>query len=414
MSRIVTVSLIATVMAGGLALAAAAQPPAGSPPQPGAQEKVDYSKPYNWLCLPGRQDACTVDLTATVIQANGKVKEEKFVSDPNAPIDCFYVYPTVSRDPGGISDLIPQADQEGRTVKGQFARLGAKCRLFAPMYRQATLAAIGRAPAPAGGAAPARGATPPAPPPAAAPARGAAQARPFDALDAWNWYMANENKGRGVVIMGHSQGSGVITRLIAQEIDGKPAQKQLISAIILGTAFQVPKGKDVGGTFKSIPVCHSAKQFGCVVTWSTYRDTLPPAKAQAKFGVNRGEGMEAACTNPATLLKDGAGRPKSYWANPSNNIVWNKDADIKTPFVSTPGLVTTQCVRDEGHHYLQIHVNADPKDPRSDKVYGDVMTAGKADDTWGMHLADANEAMGNILEIVQAQGKAWLKANKKK
>jgi hypothetical protein len=32
-------------------------------------------------------------------------------------------------------------------------------------------------------------------------------------------YLANENKGRGVVIVGHSQGSGQITRLIPQMID---------------------------------------------------------------------------------------------------------------------------------------------------------------------------------------------------
>ena len=42
--------------------------------------------------------------------------------------------------------------------------------------------------------------------------------------------------------MGHSQGSGVLTRMIAAEIDGKPVQKQLISAILMGTSLGVDKG----------------------------------------------------------------------------------------------------------------------------------------------------------------------------
>src|SRR5690242_11978446 len=64
-----------------------------------AQANNDYSKGENWLCRPGRQDACAVDLTTTVVAADGKLTEEKWTANPKAPIDCFYVYPTVSNDP---------------------------------------------------------------------------------------------------------------------------------------------------------------------------------------------------------------------------------------------------------------------------------------------------------------------------
>ena len=37
-----------------------------------------------------------------------------------------------------------------------------------------------------------------------------------DVVDAWNYYLAHENHGRGVVLVGHSQGSGVLTGLIAR------------------------------------------------------------------------------------------------------------------------------------------------------------------------------------------------------
>ena len=61
-----------------------------------------------------------------------------------APVaDCFYVYPTVSLDPGVNSDLQP-GEEEVRTVVGQFARFRTACRTFAPLYRQMTLTALAR------------------------------------------------------------------------------------------------------------------------------------------------------------------------------------------------------------------------------------------------------------------------------
>ena len=54
------------------------------------------------------------------------------------------------------------------------------------------------------------------------------------------------------------------------------------------------------------------------------------------------------------------------------------------------------------------HVNADPADPRTDDISGDVRGAGGAVSAdWGLHLIDANIAMGNLVEVVGMQGKAW-------
>src|SRR5262245_61374712 len=62
----------------------------------------DYSADASWLCRPGRQDACAVDLSTTVVGADGSLTVERFAPDPDPPIDCFYVYPTVSLDPGPV------------------------------------------------------------------------------------------------------------------------------------------------------------------------------------------------------------------------------------------------------------------------------------------------------------------------
>jgi hypothetical protein len=377
-------------------------PPAAATPAPtpvstapaapaGPSSRTDYSVPAHWLCKPGNaNNACDVNLDTTVIEADGSTTIEKFTPNPNAPIDCFYVYPTVSLDPFTQSDLVP-GEEELNVVKAQLARFGSQCRIFAPMYRQFSLGAL-RARMAGTGAVPTRG----------TPADAAA-----DVDDAWAWYLANENKGRGVVILGHSQGSGQITRLISSKIDGKPDQARLVSAIIMGSTIQVPKNADVGGTFKSIPVCKSASQTGCVISFSTYRDNVPPSD-NASFGINRGE-TEAVCTNPAALGGGKASDPKSYWT------VFGRDAgrkfvdgkEVSTPFAATPGLITAECVRKNNHHYLEVHINANPADPRTDDPLTDVMAQGKPDPAWGLHLNDANVAMGDLVDIVRRQAAAW-------
>src|SRR4029078_12077018 len=104
-----------------------------------------------------------------------------------------------------------------------------------------------------------------------------------DVLDAWNYYLKNDNAGRGVVLIGHSQGSGVLTQLIRNEIDGKPIQERVISAILMWTSLPLPRGKDVGGAFKKMPLCHSANQTGCVIAYASFRATSPPP-ANSLFG----------------------------------------------------------------------------------------------------------------------------------
>lgn len=107
-----------------------------------AYPKNDYGKPEAWLCWPGKVgDACAIDMTATVIKGDGSSSVETFKADPKAPIDCFYVYPTVSNDPGVVSDMMANAE-ELNVVKQQLARFGSKCRIFAPLYRQFTLTAL--------------------------------------------------------------------------------------------------------------------------------------------------------------------------------------------------------------------------------------------------------------------------------
>jgi len=373
----------------------AQSPPADSAPAaaPAAQPN-DYSKPETWLCRPGRKDSCAVDLSTTIVAANGKMKKESFKAARNPPVDCFYVYPTVSLDQTGNSDMTAGPEEHG-VILQQFARFSSVCRVYAPLYRQVTLTALRSIIA---------GKTIPID----------RMLAYNDVLDAWNYYLKNDNGGRGVVLVGHSQGSGVLTELIKREIDGKPVQEKIISALLLGTNLPVEKGKDVGA-FQHIPLCKSASQTGCAVAYASFRDDVPPP-ANSRFGKAQGENMAAACANPAAL-GGGSGELHAYLSNgrfiassaaaPKPWVMPEKK--VTTPFVSVPGLLSAQCVSNDAGTYLAVRVNADPNDARTDDIVGDVVVNNQVLKDWGLHLIDANLAMGNLIDLVRTQSKAYLK-----
>ncbi len=402
--RFITALMLATVLAAALAVAAtaAAQPqnpttPAAAAPAPA---KNDYSKSESWLCRPGRQDACAVDLTTTIVASNGKLTRETWAANTKAPIDCFYVYPTVSNDATPNSDMVA-GPEELNVIRAQFARFGSRCRVYAPLYRQVTLTAL----------------------------RAFISGKPMtadralaynDVLDAWNYYLEHDNHGRGVVLIGHSQGSFVLTDLIKKEIDGKPVQSRIISALLLGTSLPVPRGKDVGGAFQHMPLCHSAKQTGCVITYASFRSNAPPP-ANSRFGKVAGEGMVSGCANPAALA-GGSGALHAYLGSRGSGVTsaemvqksWvTPPQPIDTPFVSVPGLLTAECVSNEKGSYLAITVHGDPSDPRTDDITGDVVANGIVLADWGLHLIDVNLAIGNLVDIVGQQSKAYLATNNK-
>jgi len=361
--------------------------------------KNDYAKPDSWLCRPGRKDACSVDLTTTIVEANGSMKRETFTADPKAPIDCFYVYPTVSLDPTPNSDMVA-GPEENNVVRSQLARFGSVCRIYAPLYRQVTLPALRAAIA-------------------GTPMQVDRTLAYNDVKEAWNYYLEHENQGRGVVLIGHSQGSGVLTQLIRNEIDGKPAQDRLISALLLGTSLSVPRGKDVGGAFQNIPLCRTATQTGCAIAYASFRANVPPP-ANSRFGRVAGDNLVAACVNPAELTGE-KGALHAYLS--SGRAITSSSAEPKpwvsppkpvdTPFVSVPGLLTAQCVSNDKFSYLAVTVHGNAEDPRVDDIAGDVITNGQVQQDWGLHLIDVNLAIGNLVDIVKSETKAYLAAKKK-
>jgi pimeloyl-ACP methyl ester carboxylesterase len=379
----------------GAASAANAQAPA-PPVAPAAEVKPnDYADEKNWLCRPGRTgDACDVDLTTTVVAADGTLTRETWAANPKAPIDCFYVYPTVSTDLGFNSDMTADP-AEMNVIHQQFARFGSKCRTFAPMYRQITL--VGLRQRLAGGNVTFDNGP-----------------QYEDVRDAWRSYLQRDNQGRGFVLVGHSQGAYILSELLKQEIDGKPIQKQLVGAYILGATFPVAKGKDAGGVLQRIPLCRKPGQIGCVVNFSAFRSTVPPP-ANTLFGKAADAAQSGSCTNPATLAGGSAPLHSYLFATgrtialPGPPTTWVTGKTVDTPFVSVPGLLSATCTSNEHATYLEITVKGDPADPRADDITGDLGIPGKPIPMWGLHLIDVNLVMGNLLTLVDQQTTAYVR-----
>jgi hypothetical protein len=352
----------------------------------------DYAKDGTWLCLPGRTDACSTPLPTTELNANGY--GAKALSSPakDPPIDCFYVYPTVSSDPGLNSDL-DIGREEKLAAESQFARFASVCRPFAPVYRQMTIGAVA---AYAGGV----------------DITQAGALAYADVLAAWRNYLATRNHGRPFLFIGHSQGSLMLQMLIAREIEKNAAvASRMKLAILPGYDLLVPQGKLVGGTFRKTPLCSRPGETGCVMTWTSFRErNVPPAGAI--FGIADQPGMTVGCVNPASPGSGDWVKLDSYWFArstlpvPGGPLQWSSEGPPPTPYLHTRDLVSGKCINDGARGYLWVHTNHNGGDKRTDRIGGEVAVFGMFLPGWGMHLADVAIAQGDLIREIGAIGRA--------
>jgi hypothetical protein len=213
---------------------------------------------------------------------------------------------------------------------------------------------------------------------------------------AWREYLSVENGGRGVVLIGHSQGTAILRRLVRQEIDPRPQVRSLlVSGLLIGGNVRVRRGSDVGGDFQHIRLCGRPDQVGCIVAYSSY-DAPPPSTAsfpRADDQVSRtirapvAAGLQVACTNPAALVGGEA---------PLHTL----QIGASTPWVEYPGLYTAQCRTEGAFTWLSVSVSAaDPRAPARFPVLWDID---------GLHWFDVNIAMDDLVDLVRSQSTAWL------
>jgi hypothetical protein len=342
-----------------------------------------------WLCKPGlAKDPCTKSLNTEVVQTDGETSVEKVRKAQHPSIDCFYVYPTVSEQKTTNANLEIEPQETAIAVE-QASRFSQDCRVFAPMYPQLTLKAIS-------------GPVPPE----------AAEIAYAGVLEAWREYLADYNDGRGVVLIGHSQGALMLKQLIEEQIDPSPALRhQLVSAVLLGGNVLVPEGQLVGGDFQNVPACQSASETHCVIAYSSFLKEPPEGSFFGRpnspllEGGGSTVGMQVLCVNPTQFTQDeGAAGPLLPYALkrpfPGELGAGTVTPTGTKPWVEAPGEYTAQCHHENGASWLQINPVGAAVDP--DEYVKEALGP-----DWGLHLYDVNIALGNLVDTVAVQAAAY-------
>ena len=212
---------------------------------------------------------------------------------------------------------------------------------------------------------------------------------------------------RSFVILGHSQGTFMTTRLMQEVIEPDPAlTERLIAALLIGGSFSVPPGETVGGTLGTTPLCASDDELGCVIAYRSYAADHPPEAGNQGPDI---PGNDLACTHPAAL---GGGAARfagamfpTFTHQPAVFPAIDPGVRVDTPFVLYRDFFSGECTADsDGHEFLAISVDAEPNDMRTNPV--DFASALFNPGFLGLHVLDYDFAMQDLLDQVAAKAAA--------
>jgi DUF3089 family protein len=347
-----------------------------------------YDDPALWLChaeKPVDEDQClSADLDATELLADGTTAlvEHTVATDPS--FDCFYIYPTVDiRFQPGQTENFDDISQELDPLLNQAARFTSMCRVYAPLYHQVTLGTFGSA--------------------MADELLDNAYQDVLAAFESWRDTQAGD---RSFVLMGHSQGTFMTTRLLQEVIEpDSDLRDRMLAALLVGGSFSVPFGEVDGGT-STIPLCESADQLGCVIAYRSYAEDLPPVAGNQTPDI---PGNDVACTSPPMVS---TGTPRfaggffpTFTHQPSVFPVIDYGTTYDTPFVLMRDFYEGACMPDsDGLSFLAI----------SEQPHGNDMRTGPIDfaqplfnpSFLGLHVLDYNFAQQDLLDLVAAKAAA--------
>lgn len=261
-----------------------------APPAP-----PDYASEDAWAALPDRED------NADLVPPGTNARDMQ----ATAAVDVFYIHPTTNYQGdawnAAIDDPGVNRITDNGTLKHQASAFNGCCRIYAPRYRQATLASF------------------------LDEARNGAQALALayeDVLAAFQYYLTHYNDGRPFILASHSQGTRHAINLMQNEIDRTPVADRLVAAYLIG----FPHGLRADGkVFEQFFLCQSADQTGCVLAWNSFVEGGDPSGFRAGTDLNAGIGKAAptedsriACVNPLSwkVGNDRAGRELHLGAIP--------------------------------------------------------------------------------------------------
>lgn len=271
-----------------------------------------YADPAMWYARPGM---ITPDPTRWL--------PEGLPAENHEPIDAavFFIHPTSYLDKRHWN--APLDDTASRRIATIVVRaygsvFGAAPDVWAPRYRQATFGAfVSDAPE----------------------AKQALDLAYTDVAEAFDLFVAAQPADRPIVLAGHSQGSLILKRLLAEKVAGKPLAQRIVAAYVVG--WLVDMGRDLPRM--GLPACAAAEQAGCVVSFLSYADGADTAMLRLSYerfaGIGAKDQPAYLCSNPLT---GGIGGTAPASANPGAII---PDVTFEKARLA-PALVGAACAPD--------------------------------------------------------------------
>ncbi len=227
----------------------------------------DYNNEETWAALPWTEDG------ADWLPANGGYID----AQADARVDVFFVYPTAAFYGdywvAGLDNLLHNMTVNYGSLPQHVTAFNGAGKIYAPFYRSVRMPIWG------------------------AEDRGSmhkATALAYsDVRRAFEHYLEHWNEGRPFIIASHSQGTLHTIRLLREMVEGKPLAEQFVAGYLIGnTIADVP-------WFEQIPLCESAEQIGCFVTWNTLLEGGDPYHWVGEKGLD-----SVYCVNPLSWRAD--------------------------------------------------------------------------------------------------------------
>lgn len=217
------------------------------------------SDPVRWLPDNVRPDPAPVDAAVFFVHPTSYLKKAHW----NAPLD--------DKDANRIGEIV---------VRVNASVFNRSSQVWVPRYRQATFGAfVTDAPE----------------------ARKAHELAYADVADAFDAFIAAQPADRPIVLAGHSQGSFIIKRLLAEKVAGTPLAKRMAAAYVIGWVVDIERDLPKMG----LPACAAPDQSGCVISYLSFADdadTVMMRDAYERFA-GAGDAVPQAhylCSNPLT------------------------------------------------------------------------------------------------------------------
>ena len=251
----------------------------------GAQAATKH--PVRWICPPTGATSCVGTVTIKHVPLSGPATPTTYRSATSTKVDCFFLYPTAS--PAPRRNAPERSTRFLRRLVRSFALpFTRSCRLVVPAYAQVTSQYLATSRVTAAD-------------------RAGVEVAYQSVLRAWHTYLASTNSSRGVVLVGFSQGTGMLSQLLRREIAPNANQlKRVVLSELIGGGLTVSSPRSVNDGLAGQPLCAHVGSIHCVIAYDAFT-AVPSARAivgrpgavwSYLSGWTAAQGSQTVCVNP--------------------------------------------------------------------------------------------------------------------